>query len=97
MQEVVAPFALENLGCDGTEARLVDCPVVDIDEATAPTSYVFTSDYQYFQDYTNSAACDPFTDSYARIACGTSSAAGAGQLHTAPADSAHREVLQTTS
>ena len=29
-----------------------------------------------FKDYSNAATCDPFTDSYARIACGTSSAAG---------------------
>eukprot|EP00892_Ulva_mutabilis_P008273 jgi/Ulvmu1/5818/UM025_0075.1 len=28
LQEVIAPFVLENLGCAGTETRLLDCPGV---------------------------------------------------------------------
>ena len=73
MQEVVAPFVLENLGCSGTEERLVDCPVV---ADTEPRDYSF----DYFRDYSNSEVCDPFAaggGTFARIACGTSSTAGA--------------------
>ena len=72
IQEVVAPFVLENLGCSGDEARLVDCPVVP---DTEPRDY----SYDYFRDYSNPDVCDPFAaggGTFARIACGTSSAAG---------------------
>ena len=65
LQDVVAPFVLENLGCSGDEARLVDCPVV------ADTPVRVSSP--------DSDTCDPFAaggGTFARIACGTSSAAG---------------------
>eukprot|EP00892_Ulva_mutabilis_P005896 jgi/Ulvmu1/3679/UM017_0095.1 len=66
---VAAPFVLENLGCDGTEGRLVDCPVFD--EGTADRDFSYS-----FRDYTNSAICDPFAGTFAQVACGTSTAAG---------------------
>ena len=75
-QEVVAPFVLENLGCSGDEARLMDCPVFDSDIATPTIAY---ENDDYLRDYSNSATCDPFLargGTYARVACGTSSSAG---------------------
>ena len=86
VQEVVAPFVLENLGCSGDEARLLDCPVFDSDTATPALDY---SGYDYFRDYTNSDICDPTAaggGTFARVACGTSSSAGLRHLsvlHTA--------------
>ena len=74
----MAPFVLENLGCSGDEARLVDCPVFVSDTAT-PTS----DNGDYFRDYTNSETCDPTAGgggTFARVACGTSSSAGLGRL-----------------
>eukprot|EP00892_Ulva_mutabilis_P007292 jgi/Ulvmu1/4935/UM204_0007.1 len=70
--EVAAPFALENLGCTGDESRLVDCPVFVAEENTDYAPY----DYR-FREYTNSAACDPFAGTFAEVACGTSTLAGA--------------------
>ena len=79
-QEVVAPFVLENLGCSGDEARLLDCPVFDRDTATPALD---DSVYDYFLDNVNSETCDP-TDfdggTFARVACGTSSSAGLRHL-----------------
>ena len=72
VQAVLAPFVLENLGCTGNESRLFDCPVADSDD-DGPADY---SADDYIEEYSNPATCDPFSDSYARIACGTSSAAG---------------------
>ena len=86
LQEIVAPFALENLGCTGTEARLLDCPVADSDEETPAPEY----DYNYrFRDYTNSATCDPFAGSFAEVACGTSDAAGVFQPALALTHTSH--------
>eukprot|EP00892_Ulva_mutabilis_P007290 jgi/Ulvmu1/4933/UM204_0005.1 len=70
--EILAPFALENLGCTGDESRLVDCPVFVEVESTDYTPY----DYR-FRDYTNSDICDPFSGTFAEVACGTSTMAGA--------------------
>ena len=79
-QEVVAPFVLENLGCSGDEARLLDCPVFDSDTATPA---VDDSIYDYSRDSINSGTCDPFAGgggTFARVACGTSSSAGLRHL-----------------
>ena len=66
VQDVVAPFALENLGCSGNETRLVDCPV-----AVPPAE----GDYSFY-DY-GQAVCDPYRGTFARVACGSSQDAGA--------------------
>lgn len=67
MQAIQAPFALEQLGCSGAEARLVDCPVSEDGE-----DYSFTfRDYGYVDP---PAACDPFGQSYAYVACGSAPA-----------------------
>ena len=76
----MAPFVLESLGCSGDEARLLDCPVYDSDIATPALDY---SGYYNFQDYINSDICDPIMGgggTFARVACGTSSAAGLRRL-----------------
>ena len=70
----MAPFVLENLGCSGDEARLVDCPV---EADTEPRDY--SSRYDYYYAYSNPRTCDPFDaggGTFARVACGSSSAAG---------------------
>ena len=75
MQEVVAPFLLENLGCSGNEARLVDCPVV----VNGLRSYFSNDYYDVDSDYQNAGICDPFAadgGTFARVACGTISSAG---------------------
>ena len=98
IQEIAAPFVLENLGCIGDEARLVDCPVADSGDYSA-----LAQDYDYdrsvlgyFRDYGNAGTCDPFAaegGTFARIACGTSSSAGAPMpcMHV---DTMHTEYLQ---
>lgn len=69
LQEAVAPFALENLGCAGNETRLVDCPV---DDGSGEDDYYDPT----YRDYTNSAVCDPYRGSFAEVACGTDTGAG---------------------
>lgn len=75
LQEEIAPFALENLGCSGNESLLVDCPVFDprqpdIDTYSAGSFFEYDRlDYQ--KDFISPSACDPFRLSYARILCGT--------------------------
>lgn len=79
-QDVVAPFVLENLGCRGDEARLVDCPVFDSDIATPPFDY---SRYDYFVEYSSPDVCDTTLGdggTFARVACGTSNSAGLCRL-----------------
>ena len=71
----MAPFVLENLGCNGDEARLVDCPVVVDGLIRYFSGYFndFTSEYQ------NAGICDPFAadgGTFARVACGTITSAG---------------------
>lgn len=66
MQVELKPFALVNLGCLGNESRLVDCPVA----GSTPDDG--------FTDYSSpDISCDPYHDTYARIACGSSDAASA--------------------
>ena len=69
MQEVQAPFVLESLDCDGSEARLVDCPV----SLEAPPGEPPGGDeYAYTEAPTT---CDPSGLSYAFVACGMAAAA----------------------
>lgn len=78
LQEIIAPFALENLGCLGTETRLLDCPV-------ANETIGDDDDYNYrYSEYTSPADCDPFSGTFAQVSCGTSEVAGVGQgaLHS---------------
>lgn len=79
LQDTAVPFALENLGCAGTETRLLDCPVVgrNADDSQGGLN---VRDY----DYSNPSDCDPFSGTFAEIACGTSGAAGV--LHVVQTD-----------
>ena len=69
VQVELAPFVLENLGCAGNESRLVDCPVF-VNEDNG-------QDYGGYDYGTNSATCDPYKDTFARVACGSSDTASA--------------------
>lgn len=65
MQDVRAPFVLENLACTGTEARLLDCPVSRVNRDPAATE-----DYTYYETDYNDRLCDPSSESSAFVACG---------------------------
>ena len=78
VQAIVAPFALENLGCTGLEERLLDCPVAERSDYRSEFNIASDPDY-YTLD-----SCDPFTGSYVQVACGNSSAGG-----THPLDNYH--------
>lgn len=64
MQDIIAPFVLENLACSGTEARLLDCPVSRVDRSPN----VEDANEQYL-DY-DDALCSAESVSYAFVACG---------------------------
>ena len=65
MQEVQAPFVLENLACTGAEERLIDCPVDRTDSD-------YNSNYDYGSYSGQPDRCEPFGPSYAFVACGSS-------------------------
>ena len=67
LQEALVPFALENLGCRGDESRLVDCRVRDPSQDDSLPQ----ADYR-FKDYSESASCDPYSGTFAAVACGAS-------------------------
>lgn len=78
MQDVVAPFVLENLNCSGTETTLLECP-----GARPPADIISYSDYTSYPEYTynylslsNPAACDPLEGTYAFVACGMTDGPG---------------------
>lgn len=53
LKEEVAPFVMENLGCSGNEARLVDCPAFNGTQDPALTFSPTTTDYgpdDYYDD-----------------------------------------------
>lgn len=69
LQEEVPRFALENLGCSGTEARLVDCPPHTSNEVPEDDP-----DYDFFA--AQEMRCNPYSNTFAVIACGDTGAAG---------------------
>lgn len=95
MQEEIAPFALQYIGCAGNESRLVDCPETPpVDEPVDYVPYSFQDrdyvfgcggqqDYargDYFLDSVNGDVCDPYSANYARVACGALTAPSAISL-----------------
>eukprot|EP00892_Ulva_mutabilis_P002374 jgi/Ulvmu1/12137/UM084_0064.1 len=74
LQEIQAPFVMENLACTGAEARLVDCPV---DENDQEYQNGFGLDYSY--SGSSPGSCEPFGQSYAFVACGASAGPDFGQ------------------
>lgn len=64
---MLVPFVLENLGCSGSEGRLLDCPV----------EILSLSALEGFGSFNNTRACSPFLNTYAYVACGTETSAGA--------------------
>lgn len=63
VQEVTAPFVLGGLGCNGSEARLVDCPASEDDLNLDINPY-----FSYYEYYTPAGAgqCETVF-----VACGT--------------------------
>lgn len=95
MQEVAAPFVLGDLGCRGTEERLVDCPAPSADSASLGyDTYDTDSGVTFLQ-----GQCEPVF-----VACGMAADASASSSHHAvlfapysPHRSAHTSVcLQCT-
>ena len=74
MQGILAPMALENLNCTGTEERLVECPVSQDDDYGSDPDYVYT----YFAINSNDG-CDPLLPTYAFVACGNETGPGTTQ------------------
>ena len=65
MQDVRAPFVLENLECSGTEERLLDCPGPTLDDAPYPAQ-----DYTYYDTEYDDRLCSAGGSNYAFVACG---------------------------
>eukprot|EP00892_Ulva_mutabilis_P005573 jgi/Ulvmu1/3388/UM016_0004.1 len=77
IEAILAPMVLENVACNGTEARLVDCAVTQEDD------YGFDYDYVYtYYGAVNNRGCSPLQTTYAFVACGT--ATGPGMLTHLP-------------
>lgn len=66
------PFAVGNLGCSGEEDRLLDCPGAD--DVPIISRGIFPEDYGFYDP--NPGTCDPFSGTYAFVACGTETARG---------------------
>ena len=82
MQPFVAPFVLSALGCTGTEARLIDCPLAtETDYPSSPGAYV-----EVYETPEVCRSVETFRGgpSYATVACGLATDAGAKQLHPLP-------------
>eukprot|EP00892_Ulva_mutabilis_P007856 jgi/Ulvmu1/5442/UM223_0003.1 len=65
LEEVRAPFVLENVACDGSEVRLLDCMGSTLDRSPPEDG-----DYSYYNLEYNDAFCDSGQDDFAFIACG---------------------------
>lgn len=81
LQDVLAPFVLQNLNCSGTESRLLDCPGVtqemgsfdDYDDVDEPYGSYDSTILSSLRSPDN-RACDPlaFAGNLAFVACGNS-------------------------
>lgn len=74
LQGILAPMVLENLGCTGDEARLVDCPG---SQQSDLNDYGYITDYGYTYYGFRTDGCDPLEPSYAFVACGNTTGPGA--------------------
>lgn len=70
LQDVVAPFVLDNLNCTGGEERLVDCPGATLPDPVADYGLLYTA-------LSIVGSCDPLQGTYAFVACGTLTGPGA--------------------
>lgn len=88
LQDVMAPFVLENLNCSGSEASLLDCPGVSGAttfgfsgyDADADGAQLFTYAYLQISGGVDFAACDPLQGSYAFVACGMTDGPGVNSI-----------------
>lgn len=67
VQELLAPFLLENVACTGAEVRLIDCQLFT--GTRLEPDYRFDYRYSTIQDPAD--GCDPHGPKYAFVACGT--------------------------
>lgn len=86
VQDVTAPFVLENLNCSGTEASLLDCPGVmqqgTYDAYGDYDPYTYNSFEYTYTYYDEPTTCDQTQrSSFAFVACGMTD--GPGGLHRA--------------
>lgn len=76
MQEVLAPFALDNLNCSGTEASILDCPGAMGGMPSFGSPSFEGSVVIYNTPVGPSPGCDPILASYAFVACGITNGPG---------------------
>ena len=76
MQELFAPFVLENLDCDGSEERLVDCPGAMVERSYPGDPNAYSTAYEVA---VRVSGCENTVTSAASlfVACGTLSGPGA--------------------
>eukprot|EP00892_Ulva_mutabilis_P012292 jgi/Ulvmu1/9435/UM051_0063.1 len=92
LQEIIAPFVLENLDCAGTEARLLDCPSVMEFERDYQYTTVFGDTYSV-ADRSGLTTCSALRAGYAFVACGMTE--GPGVARTPLAVSATGRTVRT--
>lgn len=77
VQDIIAPFLLENLNCTGDEARLVDCPVsTDVSYDTYYTPFEDPYYFTYTQPRDIPLFCNFIEGTFAFVACGAESGPG---------------------
>eukprot|EP00892_Ulva_mutabilis_P007273 jgi/Ulvmu1/4918/UM202_0003.1 len=80
-QDILAPFALENVNCTGSEARLVDCPVATGATIFGDGAEDAPGEYTYRYDYDDSPICEFLRGgTFAFVACGMSTGPEWGDL-----------------
>ena len=81
VQEVLAPFVLDNLNCSGVETAILDCPGAMGGMPSFASPVFDGSVFIYNTPAGPSPGCDPFLASYAFVACGMTD--GPGRLSLA--------------
>lgn len=77
VQDVIAPFVLENLNCTGSEARLVDCSVTTDVSFYNVYAQDGTYEFVYATEFESPVTCDFADGSFAFVACGAEDRPGA--------------------
>jgi len=76
MQEVLAPFVLDNLNCSGVETSILECPGAMGGMPTFGDPSFDGSVIIYNSNGGAPPGCDPFLASYAFVACGMTDGPG---------------------
>ena len=80
VQEVLAPFVLDNLNCSGTETTILDCPGAMGGMPSFASPVFDGSVFVYNAPSGQPPGCDPFLASYAFVACGMTDGPGRSSL-----------------